>query len=50
MCSTWAARDAITLSRDCCGGHGYSSYNKLARLLQNFQVQTTWDGFVYVVR
>lgn len=42
--STWTARDTLTICRDCLGGHGYSAYNRLARMIKDFQVQTTWDG------
>lgn len=43
FCS-WAVRDGISICRDCCGGLGYSAYNRLARLIIDFAVQTTWDG------
>lgn len=42
--ASWTTRDIIIICRDCCGGHGYSAYNGFARLIQDFQVQTTWDG------
>eukprot|EP01119_Soliformovum_irregulare_P007918 TRINITY_DN2053_c0_g1_i1.p1 TRINITY_DN2053_c0_g1~~TRINITY_DN2053_c0_g1_i1.p1 ORF type:complete len:694 (+),score=147.07 TRINITY_DN2053_c0_g1_i1:48-2129(+) len=43
ICS-WATRDGVIICRDCCGGHGYSAYNRLGRIIKDFQVQTTWDG------
>lgn len=43
FCS-WAVRDGINICRDSCGGLGYSRYNRLARLITDFAVQTTWDG------
>lgn len=43
FCS-WAVRDGIRICRDCCEGLGYSAYNRLARLIIDFAVQTTWDG------
>eukprot|EP01114_Cavostelium_apophysatum_P015276 TRINITY_DN4127_c0_g1_i1.p1 TRINITY_DN4127_c0_g1~~TRINITY_DN4127_c0_g1_i1.p1 ORF type:complete len:713 (-),score=165.71 TRINITY_DN4127_c0_g1_i1:86-2179(-) len=42
--SSWTTRDAITICRDTLGGHGFSAYNRIARMMKDFQVQTTWDG------
>jgi len=42
--SSWSTRDALILCRDCLGGHGISAYNRLAGMIRDFQVQTTWDG------
>jgi len=42
--SSWSTRDALIVCRDCLGGHGISVYNRLAGMIRDFQVQTTWDG------
>lgn len=41
---TWDTLAAIEESRQCCGGHGFSSYNGLSRLLSDFSVMVTFEG------
>jgi acyl-CoA oxidase len=41
---TWFAGEAIEICRQCCGGHGYSSYAGLASMFQDYVVQCTWEG------
>lgn len=41
---TWKTLEGIDLCRQCCGGHGYSTYNKLGTMYDDFAVQLTWEG------
>lgn len=41
---TWKTCQGIDLCRQCCGGHGYSAYNRLGGMLDDFHVQLTWEG------
>lgn len=42
--NTWEANKAVLVVRELCGGHGYSSYSKLPDLIQDQNVQVTWEG------
>ncbi len=41
---TWKTLEGIDVCRQCCGGHGYSAYNKLGSMYDDFAVQLTWEG------
>eukprot|EP00835_Amoeboradix_gromovi_P006128 NODE_668_length_5368_cov_0.471626.p1 type:complete len:663 gc:universal NODE_668_length_5368_cov_0.471626:5155-3167(-) len=41
---TWNTLNIIDQSRQACGGHGYSSYNGLPGLYNDFAVQCSWEG------
>ncbi|DAZ96053.1 TPA: hypothetical protein N0F65_000048 [Lagenidium giganteum] len=41
---TWDTLACIEECRQCCGGHGFSSYNGLSRLLSDFSVMVTFEG------
>lgn len=40
----WMARDAIQTSRESCGGHGYTSYNRLGILRNDHDPNLTYEG------
>eukprot|EP01119_Soliformovum_irregulare_P018883 TRINITY_DN5877_c0_g1_i1.p1 TRINITY_DN5877_c0_g1~~TRINITY_DN5877_c0_g1_i1.p1 ORF type:complete len:706 (+),score=148.58 TRINITY_DN5877_c0_g1_i1:38-2155(+) len=40
----WVARDAIQTARECCGGHGYTAYNKLGVLRDDHDPNLTYEG------
>lgn len=42
--SGWFATECIRECRQMCGGHGYSSFNKLGVLYNDNDVQNTWEG------
>ncbi len=46
---TWATLEAIDKCRQACGGHGYSSYNGLAGMYNDFAVHCTWEGDNYIL-
>ena len=41
---TWNTLNIIDQSRQACGGHGYSSYNGLPGLYNDFAVHCSWEG------
>eukprot|EP00164_Ancoracysta_twista_P005119 GFYU01006979.1.p1 GENE.GFYU01006979.1~~GFYU01006979.1.p1 ORF type:complete len:708 (-),score=206.83 GFYU01006979.1:453-2576(-) len=41
---TWWTNSAIEELRQCCGGHGYSSYNAFATMLSDFAIMCSWEG------
>jgi len=41
---TWNCLSTIETCRQCCGGHGYSSYTGLASMANDFAVHCTWEG------
>lgn len=41
---TWSTYSCIETCRHCLGGHGYSSYTGLSKMLADFAVQCTWEG------
>jgi acyl-CoA oxidase len=42
--ATWYARDVIQTCRECCGGHGYSAYSRIAELRQEHDPSMTYEG------
>jgi acyl-CoA oxidase len=42
--ASWHARDAIQVSRECCGGAGYLAENRFAALKADTDVFTTFEG------
>lgn len=42
--ASWAAQEAITDSRECCGGQGYLAINRIAVLRGDIDVWTTFEG------
>ncbi|KJE92816.1 peroxisomal acyl-coenzyme A oxidase 3 [Capsaspora owczarzaki ATCC 30864] len=40
----WITRDAIQTSRECCGGHGYSTCNRLGVLRDDNDPNLTYEG------
>lgn len=41
---TWYAIEAIEQCRQCCGGHGYSSYAGFSSMYNDYAVQCSWEG------
>jgi acyl-CoA oxidase len=41
---TWNCLNTIEQCRQALGGHGYSSYNGLAQMYNDFAVQCSWEG------
>ena len=41
---TWNTLNIIDQCRQACGGHGYSSYNGLPAMYNDFAVQCSWEG------
>lgn len=41
---TWSTYSCIETCRHCIGGHGYSAYTGLSKMLADFAVQCTWEG------
>eukprot|EP01121_Diplochlamys_sp_Union-15-3_P015654 TRINITY_DN5217_c0_g1_i4.p1 TRINITY_DN5217_c0_g1~~TRINITY_DN5217_c0_g1_i4.p1 ORF type:complete len:680 (+),score=119.85 TRINITY_DN5217_c0_g1_i4:243-2042(+) len=41
--STWYTRDIIQTSRECCGGHGYSAYSRLALLREEHDPSLSYE-------
>ncbi|MES2306692.1 MAG: acyl-CoA dehydrogenase [Gemmatimonadota bacterium] len=42
--ASWAAQEAITDARECCGGQGYLAINRIAVLRGDIDVWTTFEG------
>ncbi|MES2124777.1 MAG: acyl-CoA dehydrogenase [Gemmatimonadota bacterium] len=42
--TSWAAQEAITDARECCGGQGYLAVNRIAVLRGDIDVWTTFEG------
>lgn len=42
--ATWHAMDAISESREACGGKGYLSENRIGQMLKDIEVFTTFEG------
>jgi len=42
--ATWTARDAIQTARECCGGMGYLTENRIAQLRRDIDIYTTFEG------
>ncbi|MEP6590841.1 MAG: acyl-CoA dehydrogenase [Gemmatimonadota bacterium] len=42
--ASWAAQEAITDARECCGGQGYLAVNRIAVLRGDIDVWTTFEG------
>jgi acyl-CoA oxidase len=42
--TTWFAQQAITDTRECCGGQGYLAINRIAVLRRDIDVWTTFEG------
>lgn len=42
--ASWAAQEAITNARECCGGQGYLAVNRIAVLRGDIDVWTTFEG------
>jgi acyl-CoA oxidase len=42
--STWFTRDTIQTCRECCGGHGFSSYSRLTILKNDAEPSLTYEG------
>eukprot|EP01114_Cavostelium_apophysatum_P005224 TRINITY_DN1598_c0_g1_i4.p1 TRINITY_DN1598_c0_g1~~TRINITY_DN1598_c0_g1_i4.p1 ORF type:complete len:722 (-),score=135.85 TRINITY_DN1598_c0_g1_i4:45-2210(-) len=45
----WIARDYIQASRECCGGHGYSAYNRLGVARADHEPNLTYEGDNFVL-
>ena len=46
---TWLARDAITASRECMGGHGFSSFSRIGQLKREVEPSVTYEGENHVL-
>ena len=42
--STWQANDAIQTARECCGGMGYLTENRIADLRKDVDIYATFEG------
>lgn len=42
--STWTARDVVQTARECCGGQGYMSENRICEIRRDIDVFTTFEG------
>jgi len=42
--TTWATRDAVQTARECCGGMGYLTENRIAPLRRDIDIYTTFEG------
>jgi acyl-CoA oxidase len=42
--TTWSAIDAIQTSRECCGGMGYLTENRIAQLRKDIDIYATFEG------
>jgi len=42
--TTWYTRDIIQTSRECCGGHGFSSYSRLGLMREENDPSLTYEG------
>lgn len=42
--TSWFAQDAVTQSRECCGGQGYLIDNRIAQIRADLDVWTTFEG------
>lgn len=42
--ATWRARDAVQEARECCGGMGYLTKNRIAQLRKDIDIYTTFEG------
>mmetsp|Transcript_17649 Transcript_17649/g.28987 ORF Transcript_17649/g.28987 Transcript_17649/m.28987 type:complete len:690 (-) Transcript_17649:576-2645(-) len=43
MC-TWYTASALNVCREACGGHGYSSYNRIGQLRNDHDIYQTFEG------
>eukprot|EP01117_Protostelium_nocturnum_P000974 TRINITY_DN112_c0_g1_i1.p1 TRINITY_DN112_c0_g1~~TRINITY_DN112_c0_g1_i1.p1 ORF type:complete len:726 (-),score=301.95 TRINITY_DN112_c0_g1_i1:181-2358(-) len=41
---TWWCNESLEVTRQCLGGHGYSSYAGISPLLADFAVNCSWEG------
>jgi len=41
---TWWCNESLEVTRQCLGGHGYSSYAGISSLLADFAVNCSWEG------
>lgn len=44
VANSWDANKGLLTIRELCGGHGFSSYSKLPDLIEDQNVQVTWEG------
>jgi acyl-CoA oxidase len=44
--ATWHKADALQLARECCGGQGFSLYNRIAAMRADSDVDLTYEGGV----
>lgn len=42
--NSWANQKALQECRECCGGHGYSSYSGFSKLRADNDIHLTWEG------
>jgi acyl-CoA oxidase len=42
--ATWHRAETVNKCRECCGGQGFSSYNRIAELIADYHVDTTFEG------
>jgi len=47
--ATWIAREAIQTARECCGGHGYSTCNRLGVIKNEQEPSLTYEGDNWVL-
>lgn len=46
---TWLSRDAITASRECMGGHGFSSFARIGKIKTEAEPSVTYEGENHVL-
>ena len=42
--NTWLSQETLYECRKACGGLGYSAYNVINSMMQNNDIQQTWEG------
>lgn len=42
--TTWVANDAVQTARECCGGMGYLTENRIAQIRKDIDVYATFEG------
>ena len=44
VAASWNMQEALRISRELCGGHGFSTYSYLPILINDCDVHITWEG------
>jgi len=47
--STWSKTVTLQVCRECCGGQGFSSYNKIGTMKNDSEVDMTYEGDNHVL-